>query len=257
VLGEFGVKENYDTLEVETPFDWLNQAFLILPVGMPSPVQNREAYNAQVCNQIGRAIVLSKGRTLVLTTSNEMRDRAYEYVKTMLKVPYTLLCQGQAPNSLLAQQFREDVSSCLFGTDSFWTGIDIPGESLSCLIMDKLPFPHPNDPVLSYLDFRDGQEAFHKHAIPRAVRKFRQGFGRLIRSVNDYGVIVILDPRVKTEAYGSLFLNSVPKMYESTTIENIPRALEWAADKAAEREGVRTSVLLPPSGAAPVAQTQA
>jgi ATP-dependent DNA helicase DinG len=232
MTSEFGLSDGYRTLEVETPFNWMQQAWLVIPLGMPSPSQNRAAYNQQACEQIARAIHLAKGRTLVLTTSYEMLHQAHAYVK-MMGMPYNLLCQGEAPNSKLAQRFREDVSSVLFGTDSFWTGIDVPGESLSCLIIDKLPFPSPDDPVLSYLEWKDRDTFFQRYLIPMAVQKLRQGFGRLIRSVDDRGVVVILDPRLKTEAYGKIFLDSLPRIGWTTTIENIPQALAWNAKKTA------------------------
>jgi ATP-dependent DNA helicase DinG len=231
-LCEFGLWEDYRTLEVETPFDWQQQAWLVIPAGMPNPSQNRQAFNYQACQQIGRAIQLAGGRTLVLTTSYEMMHLAYNHVKTV-GLPYTLLCQGEAPNSKLAQRFREDVTSVLFGTDSFWTGIDVPGESLSCLIIDKLPFPSPDDPVLSYLEWQDREAFFQRHMLPRAIRKLRQGFGRLIRSLDDRGVVVILDPRLKSEAYGKQFLESLPRIGWTSTIENIPTALTWNAKKTA------------------------
>jgi ATP-dependent DNA helicase DinG len=233
-LREFGLKENYTTLEVETPFDWLQQAWLVIPAGMPNPAHDREAFNYQACNQIARAIMLAKGRTLVLTTSRDMMLRAYNHTKT-LGLPYKLYCQGEAPNSKLAQWFRDDVDSVLFGTDSFWTGIDVPGESLSCLIIDKLPFPPMDDPVLSYLEWRDRDAFFNRYLIPLAQRKLRQGFGRLIRSLNDKGVVVILDPRLKTEGYGKLFLESLPRIGWTHTIENIPHALAWSARSLAKQ----------------------
>lgn len=227
IAHEFGLKAgSYGTTDIESPFLWSQQARLILPAGMPEPTGlTREAYDQAVCEKVAEAIVLAGGRTLVLTTSTRMAIRTYEYVKA-LGLPYRLLVQGQAPNIRLAQQFREDETSCLFGTDSFWTGLDVKGPALSCLVIDKLPFPIFNDPVIDYLNTRDGGDAtFNGVYVPLAIQKLRQGFGRLIRTVNDRGVVVIMDPRINTQNYGRKFMRSIPNIPQTSDMQVIRKFL--------------------------------
>ena len=121
-----------------------------------------------------------------------------------------VLKQGDMPRTALVDEFRRDVSSVLLGTESFWAGVDVPGEALSCVVIDRLPFPSPDDPVLDAISERD-RRWFTSYSLPRAVIAFKQGFGRLIRSREDSGRVVILDPRIRTRRYGKLFLDSLPK----------------------------------------------
>jgi ATP-dependent DNA helicase DinG len=127
----------------------------------------------------------------------------------------TPLKQGQASRNVLLERFRSDPSSVLFGTDSFWEGVDVAGDSLQCVIMPKLPFRVPTEPVFQaraeQID-EQGGSSFHDYTMPLAVIKFRQGFGRLIRRKTDRGVVVVLDPRIKQKSYGKLFLRSLPEM---------------------------------------------
>ena len=143
-----------------------------------------------------------------------------------------MLRQGELPRTELTRIFKEDVRSVLLGTDSFWTGIDVPGEALTGLVIDKLPFPHPEDPVVSAICERDPR-AFNNYLVPRAIITLRQGVGRLIRSRQDFGVIVLLDRRVAEKRYGRRFLASLPQMFSTRRLENIPRFLEEAADARA------------------------
>jgi len=147
----------------------------------------------------------------VLTTSYRALDELAERVRGRL--PYELLVQGDAPRERLLERFREEVDSVLIATATFWQGIDVPGEALSLLVIDKLPFSAPGDPLHEARCERverDGGDWFREYALPTAVLQLRQGFGRLIRGHADRGVVAVLDPRLRTRAYGAAFLASLP-----------------------------------------------
>ena len=131
------------------------------------------------------------------------------------------------PRTALIEEFRKDVGSVLLGTESFWAGVDVPGESLSCVVIDRLPFPTPDDPVLDAITQRD-THWFTNYSVPRAVIAFKQGFGRLIRTVTDRGVVVVLDRRLVTKPYGRLFTESLPNVLKSRRLDSIQRFLEAA-----------------------------
>lgn len=216
----------YDAEEymADSPFNWKEQARLIIDPAMPSPVEKRAAHRNVAAEQIVRVIELAQGRTLALFTSIESMKYSYEYAKTRVK-NYRLMMQGEAPRMKLIQEFKKDTHSVLFGTDSFWTGVDVPGESLSCVVIDKLPFPSPDDPVLSYLMEMDPQNGFNRFFLPRAVMALRQGFGRLIRAMTDKGAVVVLDPRLDSKGYGKRFINSLPNVEVDYDIEDILKIL--------------------------------
>lgn len=203
---ECGVPDEALELVAESPFDFRKQAICITP---PMPDPRQDTFVGKLADVVEETIKRSKGRTLALFTSyRNMRAVANE---VQSKVPYTIRMQGELPRTELTRMFRDDVSSCLFGVDSFWTGVDVQGESLSTVIVDKFPFDSPDDPVLDAICEKD-RNAFFNHSIPRAIMKFRQGVGRLIRSQKDRGVIVFCDPRVHSTGYGKLFLRSIPGM---------------------------------------------
>jgi ATP-dependent DNA helicase DinG len=134
--------------------------------------------------------------------------------------------QPRPPRSRLVEEFRRDVSSVLLGAESFWAGVDVPGEALSCVFVDKLPFAPPDDPVLSAWQERDPRGWFRNYSIPRALTAFRQGAGRLIRSVQDRGVIVCCDPRVLGKGYGRKFVRALPEMRQSRRLEDVRAFLD-------------------------------
>lgn len=206
VQQELGVPEP-DTLQVKSPFDYSERAAFFVPRGMPDP--NDRKSPDEVAKKIGEIIDEVDGRTLVLFTSWTKLNHTYECIKDK---PYRILKQGDMPRTALIKEFREDVSSVLLGTESFWAGIDVPGESLSCVIMDKMPFPAIDDPVSCAMEEK-GRATFDQYFLPRAVFAFKQGAGRLIRHKDDYGLIVMLDPRIATRSYASTFLGSLPKMH--------------------------------------------
>ena len=217
---ELGAPEGYDQLTVETPFDFESQALFVIPEkDLCDP--NDDGFTGKVAQLFLRTISLARGRTLGLFTSRKRMNEVFEYVKG--KTPFNVLRQGDEPRTALVERFRSDTHSVLLGVASFWAGVDVPGESLSCVFIDKIPFPTPDDPVLDRLRETD-KRAFGVYAIPRAVIEFKQGFGRLIRSTSDRGVVVCCDLRLLTKGYGKQFLRSMPKMQK---IRNLEAIRDW------------------------------
>jgi ATP-dependent DNA helicase DinG len=219
---ELGVRDARE-LVVESPFDFEKQALLIVPEGLPSP-QDPTFIDA-VADTVAQVIELAEGRTLGLFTSYRNMNAAYERLSNC---GYRVLRQGDAPRTQLIEAFRKDVRSVLLGTESFWAGVDVPGESLSCVIIDRLPFPPPDDPVLDAVSERD-PDWFQDFSLPRAIIAFKQGFGRLIRSQLDRGVVVVLDERLVTKRYGKKFIRSLPYTLKSRRLAHVRHFLEEAA----------------------------
>jgi ATP-dependent DNA helicase DinG len=207
-------------LVVPSHFQYGKQALLYLPPNMPDP---RDAdFPEAAANCIRRVLELSRGRAFCLFTSYaQMRD-LYERLLPVLDFP--LLLHGTAPRKALLEEFRTTPNAVLFGTSSFWQGVDVQGESLSCVIIDKLPFAVPSDPVVS-ARMRAIEEAggkpFFDYQVPAAVLTLKQGFGRLIRSLEDRGVLVLLDPRITRQRYGQTFLKSLPPYRMTATITDV------------------------------------
>ena len=204
-LGLRGARE----LAVGSPFDFEKQALLHLPRGLPDPRTPRAV--ERVAEEAAELCELSSGRALVLTSSYRTLEAVADRLRG--RIGHELLVQGEAPRERLLEQFREDISSVLVATGTFWQGVDIPGEALSLLVIDKLPFQPPDDPLVEARCERitaEGGDWFASYALPSAVLQLRQGFGRLIRSRSDRGVICLLDPRVRTRPYGRVFLDSLP-----------------------------------------------
>jgi ATP-dependent DNA helicase DinG len=140
------------------------------------------------------------------------------------ELPYPLLLQGTAPRTILLEQFRDTPGAILFGTSSFWQGVDVQGEQLSCVIIDKLPFAVPSDPIVkARMDAiaGGGGNAFFAYQVPSAVITLKQGFGRLIRSLKDRGVLMLLDPRIQRQRYGRIFLDSLPPYRQTQSIADV------------------------------------
>jgi ATP-dependent DNA helicase DinG len=194
---------------VGSPYDFRSQALLYLPASMPDP--RADGALERVADEVAALCRLSAGRALVLTSSYRALDAVAAGIRG--RVPYEILVQGEAPRERLLDRFREEVDSVLVATSTFWQGIDVPGESLSLLVIDKLPFAAPGDPLVEARCERIdalGGDWFLEYALPSAVLQLRQGCGRLIRSHADRGVIAILDPRVRSRPYGRAFLESLP-----------------------------------------------
>jgi ATP-dependent DNA helicase DinG len=197
-------------LIVDSPFDYEKQAILYLPKGMPEP--NSKNFVDFAALEIERIVEKSKGRAFILFTSYKNLDEVYNRLKNRL--PYTVLKQGQKNRTALLDEFKRDIHSVLFGTNSFWQGVDVQGEALSCVIIDKLPFAVPSEPIvearIESLRAKN-EDPFMTYQVPSAIITLKQGLGRLIRSKQDKGLLSILDNRLLTKRYGQLFLESLPK----------------------------------------------
>jgi ATP-dependent DNA helicase DinG len=210
-------------LLVDSPFDYRTQARLYIPRGLPEPkLENEEAYQAAIIPEIRDTLQATGGRAFVLFTSYKGLTAAYDtLVGELTAAGYVVMKQGDLPRTQLVQQFKDvhaaGKSPVLFATGTFWEGIDIQGEALSAVIIDKIPFARPDDPVtlakLEAIRARGGNE-FMEWSVPEAAIKLKQGVGRLIRTRTDRGLVVILDPRLRTKPYGRVFLNSMPPMPE-------------------------------------------
>ena len=207
-------------LVVPSHFKYGEQALLYLPPEMPDPRDAGFPEAAARCIQ--RVLEITQGRAFCLFTSYaQMRD-LYERLLPVLDFP--ILLHGSAPRKALLEQFRETPNAVLFGTSSFWQGVDVQGEALSCVIIDRLPFAVPSDPVVSArmkAIEENGGKPFFDYQVPTAVLTLKQGFGRLIRSLEDRGLLVLLDPRVRTKRYGQTFLASLPPYRMTATITDV------------------------------------
>lgn len=230
IKDELGLSSAH-TLRVTSPFDFQQQAKFIIPLGIPFPVRENEGlFDAAVVEALARLIRDCRGRLLGLFTS--WRRLKFVAEKLRDRVEYPLLCQGDAPNKALAQMFRETTDSVLLATRSFWMGLDVPGESLSCLVIDKLPFESFDDPIVDMMKTRHPETFFSEFYVPRAAITLAQGAGRLIRSQSDYGVFVLLDQRIKVHKYGQAFLRSLPFCGFSQDLADAGRFLD-AVSRAA------------------------
>jgi len=196
-------------LVVPSHFRYAEQAMLYLPPDMPDPRDPN--FQEEAAKRIRRMLDITEGRAFCLFTSyQQMRDL---YERLLVEVGYPLLLQGTAPRKALLEEFRETPNAVLFGTSSFWQGVDVQGEALSCVIVDRLPFAVPTDPVVQArmrAVEENGGNAFFEYQVPSAVITLKQGFGRLIRSLEDRGVLMLLDPRIQQKRYGRVFLESLP-----------------------------------------------
>lgn len=213
---------NAETLLLSSPFNYREQALLCVPTNLPLPNEEDKFYPS-IASTINDILTFTKGRALLLFTSFDALQKTYDLVD---KTKFPIFVQGQESTFELLDKFKNDISSVLFATQSFWQGIDVPGEALSCLIIVRLPFDVPDDPRLEGIceKLRDNDiEPFSAYQLPNAVLRFRQGFGRLIRNKQDRGVVCVLDKRIVTKDYGKSFIYSLPK--------NLPMAFSIEAIK--------------------------
>lgn len=202
-----------NTLSLGSPFDFKKNALIYLARDLPDPSQVQAFENAAI-QRVGEVLLATKGRAFVLCTSFRMVDATAIALQNLLPRSIKILKQGEMARNRLLETFRKDTSSVLVGTSSFWQGVDVPGESLSCVVIMKLPFAVPDDPMVQARIEKlkeQGRNAFSEYQVPQAVMMFRQGFGRLIRTAQDRGVVAILDPRVVSKSYGRTFLESLPE----------------------------------------------
>ncbi|MGD2084108.1 MAG: ATP-dependent DNA helicase, partial [Chromatiales bacterium] len=209
-----------DTARLESPFDYFRNALLYLPPGMPDP--NDPRYTERVVQAALPVLEASGGRAFLLFTSHRALREAADRLRH--EIDYPVLVQGEMPRGSLLARFREMGNAVLLGTSSFWEGVDVRGEALSCVIIDRLPFASPGDPVLrarlGNIEERGG-DPFWEYQVPQAVITLRQGIGRLVRDVTDRGVLVICDPRILRRGYGRTFLESLPEMPRTQELEEV------------------------------------
>ena len=201
-------------------FDYENQAMFYVPPDLPDP--RTPQFGVQAADCIRRLLEISRGRAFVLFTSYAQMNDVYR--RLLGTIEYPLLLQGDAPKNALLEEFRITPNAVLFATSSFWQGIDVQGEQLSCVIIDRLPFAVPSDPVVAArvkaID-EDGGNAFYQYQVPAAVITLKQGFGRLIRSLHDRGLLALLDNRILKKQYGRTFIESLPNYRRTTDIRQV------------------------------------
>ena len=227
---QMGIEEA-ETRRWDSPFDYPRQALCLLPPGLPDP--SHPGYNRAVSGLAESVIGCSRGRTFLLYTSHRALQEAAEHLRG--RIPYPLLVQGDAPRGELVERFRRLGNAVLLGTASFWEGVDVVGEALSCVIIDKLPFASPGDPVLqARIDAlrQRGGNPFRDFQLPQAVIALKQGAGRLIRDIHDRGLLVVCDPRLRSRSYGRAFLDSLPPMPRTQEMEDVRRFFAVEAELA-------------------------
>lgn len=205
---------------LESQFDFSRQAMFYTPLHLPDP--RAAEFSSRASNEIVSLLKATQGRAFVLFTSHQQMHAVYERVRRRLRYP--LLIQGSAPRTALLNKFRSTPHAVLFATSSFWHGVDVQGQQLSAVIVDRLPFAVPSDPVVAARIRQineEGGNAFVEYQIPAAAIALKQGFGRLIRSENDHGVLAILDQRIVRKQYGRIFLDSLPAYRRTQRLEDV------------------------------------
>ena len=206
-------------------FDFATQALLYIPAALPDV--RDPSFPERAAQEIIRLLEISRGRAFCLFTSYSQMNDLYERVRTRVRFP--LLLQGSAPRTALLEKFRNTEGAVLFATSSFWQGVDVRGEQLSCVIVDRLPFAVPSDPIVAARVRAlqdDGRNPFAEYQVPEAVLALKQGFGRLIRSRTDRGVLAILDNRIQRMQYGKIFMESLPAYATTRDIAAVERFMQ-------------------------------
>lgn len=222
---QLGLPSTTPALAVASPFDFRAQALLCLPAGMGDPTRDREGFDAKVVEAVEEVARAAGGRTLALFTSRRMAERAAAHLRTQ-GLGFPVLCQGEQPRPHLLAAMKSK-PSILCATTSFWTGVDLPGEAVVAVVLDKMPFPVMGDPVLDALSelafARTGDRwtGWREESLPRATLALRQGAGRLIRSVTDWGVVVVCDPRLTSKAYGAGVIKSLGMPAQARSLQAV------------------------------------
>jgi ATP-dependent DNA helicase DinG len=219
IRNRLGLDEGEEMI-AESIFDFENQAVLYLPAKMPDP--RAPQWGAAAAEEVIKILNATQGRAFVLSTSFAGMNEMFERVAS--QIDYPCLVQGSASKSELLKKFRATPNAVLFATSSFWQGVDVRGEQLSCVIIDKLPFAVPSDPIVAARQ-RNIEEAggssFYEYSVPQAIISLKQGLGRLIRSTTDRGVLAVLDPRLRTKMYGQQFLKSLPSCRVTSSVDDL------------------------------------
>ena len=229
---QLGLPATTPALAVASPFDFRAQALLCLPAGMGDPTRDRDGFDTRVCEVVEETARAAGGRTLALFTSKRMMQRAAEHLRARA-LGFPVLCQGEQPRPHLLAAMKAR-PSILCATTSFWTGVDLPGEAVVAVVLDKMPFPLMGDPVidaLSDLAFArtgDRWAGWREESLPRAVLGLRQGAGRLIRDVADWGVVIVCDPRLTLKSYGPSVIRSLGMPVQARTLAAMR---EWFASR--------------------------
>jgi ATP-dependent DNA helicase DinG len=214
-----------EELIVPSHFDFARQSILYIPRNIPEP--REEGWLGHACKELETILQASKGRAFLLFTSYSQMEQVYESLKNRL--PFPMLIQGEKSKTALLESFRNTPHAVLFATSSFWQGVDVQGDQLSCVVIDKLPFSVPSDPVVAARIAQineSGGNAFYDYQIPTATILLKQGMGRLIRSKTDRGILALLDKRILTKSYGRMFLRSLPPAPLTNDVKHICNFLE-------------------------------
>jgi len=233
MASRLGCSERFTALTAPSPFDYLRQSMVFAADCLPDPTANPKGYSASLAAMLRELFTTTRGRALVLFTSHEMMRSVAENARADLAdAGIRLIVQGEGMSrESMTRELKSGSGVVLFGAQSFWEGVDVSGEALSCVVLARLPFPQVGDPMVearSEKIEREGGSAFRDYSLPEAVIRFRQGFGRLIRSKRDRGVVVVTDPRVVTKNYGATFRKSIPASVR--TVADVAQLTDMVAE---------------------------
>lgn len=234
MMAQWGMSSDATTLDVGTPFDSKTHGILYVATHLPRP--GRDGLSAEAIDETAQLINAAGGRTLGLFSSRRAAEEMADELRSV--VPYDILLQAEDSMSSLVEQFREDESTCLFGTLGLWQGVDVPGSSLSLVIIDRLPFPRPDDPLMKARQeaaAKAGRNGFMEVAATHAALLLAQGAGRLLRSVDDRGMVAVLDQRLATARYGGFLRASMPEFWETSNQKTALAAMRRLAKAAGEQ----------------------